>query len=99
MRILVPWRAFGNLVKAQELVAVHELKLLDEEEAERRRRLRDIKDAYAPILEPLERMTAELVKLEGLDWKDAGYSKKVEYSARMKELVAPPLTVVMSTSA
>lgn len=86
IRILVPWRAFGNLAKAQELVAVHERKLLDEEEAECRRRLRDIEDAYAPILEPLEGLTDELVKLEGQDWKDAGYSKKAEYLARVKEL-------------
>jgi type I restriction enzyme M protein len=86
MRILVPWRAFGDLAKAQELVAVHERKLLNEEEAERRRRLQDIDDAYTPILEPLEGLTAELVKLEGQDWKDAGYSKKADYSARVKDL-------------
>ena len=86
MRILVPWRAFGDLAKAQELVVVYEQKLLDEEEAERQRRLQDIEDAYAPILELLEGLTAELVRLEGQDWKDAGYSKKTDYSARVKEL-------------
>jgi len=60
MRILVPWRAFGDLARAQELVAVHEQKLLDEEKAERQRRLQDIEDAYAPALEPLPDMKAEL---------------------------------------
>jgi type I restriction enzyme M protein len=60
MRILVPWRAFGDLTKARELVAVHEQRLLDEEEAERQRRLQDIEDAYAPVLEPLPTLKEEL---------------------------------------
>lgn len=60
MRILVPWRAFGDLAKARELVPLHEQKLVDEEEAERQRRLKDIEDAYAPLLEPLPAMKEEL---------------------------------------
>lgn len=86
MRIIVPWQAFGDLVKAQELVAVHEQKLHDEEEAERQRRLQDIEDAYMPILEPMESLTAELAKLDGQDWKNTGYSKKADFSAKVKEL-------------
>jgi type I restriction enzyme M protein len=86
MRILVPWRAFGDLSKGQELVGVHEQKLLDEEEAERQRRLQDIEDAYAPILEPLESLTVELTKLEDQDWQNAGFSKKGDYSAKVKGL-------------
>ena len=86
MRILVPWRAFGDLAKAQELVAIHEQKLLDEEEAERQRRLQDIEDAFASILEPLEGLTSELAILKGQDWKDAGFSKKGNYSAKVKGL-------------
>ena len=50
MRVLVPWRAFGDLDKAKHLVPVHEAKLVDEEEAERDRRMKDIEDAYAPLL-------------------------------------------------
>lgn len=86
MRILVPWRAFGDLAKAQQLVAVHEQKLLDEEEAEWQRRLQEIEDVYASILEPPERLTAELARLEGQDWRDAGFSNKADYSAKVKEL-------------
>lgn len=86
MRILVPWRAFGDLAKAQELVAVHEQKLFDEVEAERQRRLKDIEDAYSRILVPQESLKAELAKLEGQDWKNAGFSKKTDYSAHVKEL-------------
>ena len=63
MRILVPWRAFGDLAKAQELVPLHEQKLVDEEEAERQRRLKDIEDAYAPLLEPLPALKEELEAL------------------------------------
>lgn len=60
MRILVPWRAFGDRNKAQQLVGVHEQQLVDEEEAERKRRLSDIDDAYAPLLEPLPKIKQEL---------------------------------------
>jgi type I restriction enzyme M protein len=86
MRILVPWRAFGDLVKAHELITIHEQKLIYVEEAERKRRLKDIEDAYAPILEPLESLTAKLAKLGGQDWKDAGFSKKADFSAEVREL-------------
>lgn len=86
MRILVPWRAFGDLAKARGLVAVHEQKLLDEEEAERKRRLQDIEDAFAPILEPLEGLAAELDKLEDQDWKETGFAKKGDYAAKVKGL-------------
>jgi len=63
MRILVPWRAFGDLLKAQKLVPLHEQKLVDEEEAERQRRLKDIEDAYAPLMEPLPSLKKELEAL------------------------------------
>jgi type I restriction enzyme M protein len=86
MRILVPWRAFGDLAKTYELVAVHEQKLLHEQETERKCRFQDIEDAYARILEPLEGSTAELTRLESQDWMDAGFSKKADYSARIRDL-------------
>lgn len=65
MRILVPWRAFGELARAQQLVPLHEQRLVDEEEAERRRRLHDIEDAFAPLLEPLPDLKVELKSLAG----------------------------------
>lgn len=86
MRILVPWRAFGDLTKAQQLVGIHEQKLAKEEDAERRRRLKDIEDAYAPLLEPLPRLCDELSKLESNDWRENGYSRKSDYLARVREL-------------
>jgi type I restriction enzyme M protein len=63
MRILVPWHAFADLARAQDLVPLHEQRLVDEEEAERTRRLKDIEDAYSPLLEPLPRLKEELEAL------------------------------------
>jgi type I restriction enzyme M protein len=79
MRILVPWRAFGDLALARELVPQHEQRLIDREEADRARRLQDIEEAYAPLLEPLAGCREELALLESGDFKawdtapDAGH--------------------------
>ena len=69
MRILVPWRAFGDLATAQRLVPEHEAALIREVEDQRDARLADIEDAYGPVLEPLPRLRAELITLEALDLK------------------------------
>jgi type I restriction enzyme M protein len=73
MRVLVPWRAFGDLEKAKALVAQHEARLVAEEEAERNRRMKDIEEAYAPLLEPLPELKSELEQLMACDyasWKE-----------------------------
>lgn len=67
MRILVPWRAFGDLATAQRLVPEHEAQLIREVEEQRDARLADIEDAYGPVLEPLARLQAELATLDALD--------------------------------
>src|SRR6266540_1491043 len=64
MRILVPWRAYGNLELARGLVAEHEAVLITQEETERDRRLRDIDDAYAPLLKALPTLETELTEFE-----------------------------------
>lgn len=69
MRILVPWRAFGDLAAAQQLVPEHEAQLIREVEEQRDARLADIEDAYGPVLEPLARLQAELASLDALDLK------------------------------
>ena len=69
MRILVPWRAFGDLEQAQLLIDAQEAQLILEEEAKRDARLTDIEDAFGPVLEPLPRLTAELATLDALDLK------------------------------
>jgi type I restriction enzyme M protein len=69
MRILVPWRAFGDLEAARRLVHEHENQLIREVEEHRDARLSDIEDAYGPVLEPLPRLEAELTTLDALDLK------------------------------
>jgi len=86
MRILVPWRAFGDLTEAQQLIGTHEQSLIAEEEAERRRRLQDIEDAYGQILQPLPGLCEELSKLESSDWKGHGYLRKSDFLLRVRQL-------------
>ncbi|MRD73597.1 N-6 DNA methylase [Rhodocyclus tenuis] len=69
MRILVPWRAFGDLATAQRMVPEHEAQLISEVEEQRDARLADIEDAYGPVLEPLSRLQVELATLDALDLK------------------------------
>jgi type I restriction enzyme M protein len=69
MRILVPWRAFGELATALRLLPEHEAQLIREVEEQRDARLTDIEDAYGPVLEPLARLQAELETLDALDLK------------------------------
>jgi type I restriction enzyme M protein len=69
MRILVPWRAFGDLATARRLVPEHEAQLIHEVEEQRDARLADIEDAYGPVLEPLARLQAELAALDALELK------------------------------
>lgn len=74
MRILVPWRAYGDLKLAQTLVAEHEAVLIAREEAERDRRFRDIQDAYSPLLETGAGLDEELAALEArpfATWKES----------------------------
>jgi type I restriction enzyme M protein len=67
MRILVPWRAFGDLASAKSLVPEHEAQLIHEVEEHRNSRLADIQDAFGPVLEPLPQLLTELVTLDALD--------------------------------
>jgi type I restriction enzyme M protein len=69
MRILVPWRAFGDLDKALESVGEHEAHLIREVEENRDKRLADIEDAYGPVLEPYEKLETEKTLLDSLDLK------------------------------
>lgn len=80
LRILVPWRAFGDLAKCNELIPVHEKDLIDEVERERNSALADIETAYGPFLAPLAELRKELVERTALAEqkppKDKGEAKK-----------------------
>jgi type I restriction enzyme M protein len=67
MRILVPWRAFGNLQAGRQLITEHEAQLIRETEEQRDARLTDIDDAFGPVLAPLPQLQAEAEKLDALD--------------------------------
>lgn len=71
MRILVPWRAFGDLEQAKALVDSHAAQLIREVEENRDQRLADIEDAFGPVLAPLTRLVAEQAELDALDLKVA----------------------------
>lgn len=77
MRILVPWRAFGDLVQAKALVDTHTEQLIREVEENREQRLADIEDAYGPVLAPLARLTTEQAELEALDLKVAAVNDAI----------------------
>jgi type I restriction enzyme M protein len=89
MRILVPWRAFGDLEKCRQLIPEHEAALVGEIEAERQAALKDIHDAYDPVLEPLPELKAELARLEAADFDAwvASPNKEDVYFGRLKSLV------------
>jgi len=69
MRVLVPWRAYGDLEKARELVAEHETLLLREVEENRDSRLADIEDAYGPVLATLDALNRDREALVAIDLK------------------------------
>ena len=69
MRILVPWRAYGDLEQAKTLVDSHEAQLIREVEEDRDKRLADIDDAFGPVLAPLAQYEDEQVKFDALDLK------------------------------
>lgn len=64
LRVLVPWRAFGDLGKCHALIAHHEQELITEIEHERDAALQDLEDAYAPFLAPLPELQKEFAACE-----------------------------------
>lgn len=71
MRILVPWRAYGDLEQAKALVESHAAQLIREVEENRDQRLADIEDAFGPVLAPVAEITAEQAELVALDTQAA----------------------------
>lgn len=95
LRILVPWRAFGDLETSRSLVPQHEKDFSLEIEAERDTALADIDEAYRPFLEPLPGLRKELADREAFAEKEAPEDKadkkrhreeKKANAERLKEL-------------
>jgi type I restriction enzyme M protein len=70
MRILVPWRAFGDLKTCCESIPRHEVELVSDIECERDAALADIYDAYRPFLDPLTALRQELADREAFAQKE-----------------------------
>lgn len=79
MRVLIPYRAFGELEFAKTLIAPYESMLIKEEEQERDRRLMDIEDAYAPLLEELPKLREYLLMWEQEDYKTWNANPKADH--------------------
>jgi type I restriction enzyme M protein len=77
MRILGPWRAFGDLEQAKALVDSHAAQLIREVEGNRDQRLADIEDAFGPVLAPLAKLMAEQAELDALDLKVAAVNDAI----------------------
>jgi type I restriction enzyme M protein len=77
MRILVPWRAFGDLEQAKTLVESHAAQLIREVEENRDQRLADIEDAFSPVLAPLARLVDEQAELDALDLRVAAVNDAI----------------------
>jgi type I restriction enzyme M protein len=75
MRVLVPWRAFGDLDKCREFVPEHERALVAEIEHQRDSALAEIDAAYRPFLAPLPMLRAEVTQRESFVEKDAPADK------------------------
>lgn len=62
MRVLVPWRAFGDLEQCRDLIPRHEAELIADIERARDMTLGEIEDAYSEQLEPLPALRRELAE-------------------------------------
>ena len=84
LRILVPWRAFGDLAQCAELIPKHEQELIAEVERERDAALADIEEAYAEFLAPLPALRKELE--ERTAFEDQQLPTEEEILATMPDL-------------
>ncbi len=95
LRIIVPWRAFGDPDKCRQILPEHEQTLIAEIEHERDRTLQEIETVYAPFLEPLPGLRKEFAVCEAFAEKKQPEDKeekkkfreaKKANTERMKEL-------------
>jgi type I restriction enzyme M protein len=91
MRILVPWRAFGDLEQAKTLVNSHAAQLVREVVGNRDQRLADIEDAFGPVLAPLTELMAVQAELDALDLKVAAVTEAIHPEHKWFGPLAPLL--------
>jgi type I restriction enzyme M protein len=95
MRVLIPWRAFGDPEKCNALIPRHEQALIADIKHERDNALKELEDAYAPFLAPLPELKKEFTVCEAIaeqkppkdkDALKAFREQKKANTARLKEL-------------
>jgi len=95
MRVLVPWRAFGDLDKCTAIIPQHEQSLIAEIEHDRDEALRELEESYGPFLEPLTGLKKELAEClaaaelkppKGKEELKAFRERKKANAERLKEL-------------
>ena len=95
LRILVAWRAFGELEKCRTLIPQQEKELVEDIQRERDAALCDIDEAYASFLNPLALLRNELIERETLVIEEPPVAKeekkqfrevKKQNAERIKEL-------------
>jgi type I restriction enzyme M protein len=76
MRVLVPWRAFGDLGKCCALIPEHEQTLISQIEHDRDAALNELEEAYGPFLAPLPEARKELAEREVIAQKEPPKDKE-----------------------
>jgi type I restriction enzyme M protein len=82
MRILVPWRAFGDLDRCRALVPQHETTLVADIESERNNALAEIEAAYGPLLATLPALRKEMTEREAFNERAVPEDKKEKKAFR-----------------
>lgn len=76
LRILVPWRAFGDLEKCRSLIPKQEEALIADIVRENEATLADIETAYAPFLASLRALRQELAERQAYSEKEPPTNKE-----------------------
>ena len=76
MRVLVPWRAFGDIEKCKQLVPQHRSALIADVEAERDQALSEIDASYRPFTDLLAAVRQEIVEREAISRRESPSDKE-----------------------
>lgn len=82
MRVIIPWRAFGDLNQCRDLIPEHELALIADIECERDAALDEIEAAYGPLIISLPSLRAEFVERQAMAEKEPPADKEAKKAFR-----------------
>ena len=87
LRILLPWRAFGDLTKALAILPAEGQAILDEIEHDRTHLLQGIAEAYVPVIAPLPDLFEVVAAAKPVDRKDAAEAMSTDEPAPNSEII------------